>query len=121
MTWKTTHQLCNLLQEKTQETGGLSSRKEEHTAVIGSRQHYDDLYSHLLDNESWQTLVERHDTSCTVADWDEAHVDCMLWTVSVLTSGLIKTSCETTGGRAIYEMVYLTGPSLTDSHLSVKR
>jgi hypothetical protein len=41
-------------------TTTLSSRKEEHTAiiVIGSRQHYDDLYSHLLDNESWQTLVK---------------------------------------------------------------
>ena len=47
-------------------TTTLSSRKEEHTAmvVIGSRQHYDDLYSHLLDNESWLTIVEEaHDTA----------------------------------------------------------
>ena len=64
-------------------TTTLSSRKEEHTAmvVIGSRQHYDDLYSHLLDNESWHTIVEEaHDTGCILPDWDnEQHVDCMLW------------------------------------------
>jgi len=94
-------------------TTTLSSRKEEHTAiiVIGSRQHYDDLYSHLLDNESWQTLVEEaHDTSCTVADWDEeAHVECMLWTGKRTYKWLMdrKRAAETTGGRAIYEMVYL--------------
>ena len=64
-------------------TTTLSSRKEEHTAlvVIGSRQHYDDLYSHLLENESWITTVEEaHDTGCTLPDWDEEdHIDCMLW------------------------------------------
>ena len=49
--------------------------------VIGSRQHYDDLYHHLLDNESWSTLVEEaHSTSCNKPDWsDDEHVDCMLW------------------------------------------
>ena len=55
-------------------TTTLSSRKEEHTAmiVIGSRQHYDDLYSHLLDNESWKTIVEEaHDTGCTLPDFAE--------------------------------------------------
>ena len=64
-------------------TTTLSSRKEEHTAmvVIGSRQHYDDLYSHLLDNESWKTIVEEaHDTACNLPDWNEdEHKDCMLW------------------------------------------
>ena len=63
-------------------TTTLSSRKEEHTAmvVIGSRQHYDDLYSHLLENESWTTTVEEaHDTGCNLHDWNEDdHVDCML-------------------------------------------
>jgi hypothetical protein len=104
----------------------LSSRKEEHTAlvVIGSRQHYDDLYSHLLDNESWNTIVEEaHDTGCTLPEWnDEAHVDCMLWPGKRTYKWLSgrKSAAETTGGRAIYEMVYLNvampdGMALFDS------
>ena len=94
-------------------TTTLSSRKEEHTAmvVIGSRQHYDDLYSHLLENESWKTIVEEaHDTGCTLPDWDETeHNDCMLWTGKRTYKWLMdrKRAAETTGGRAIYEMVYL--------------
>ena len=94
-------------------TTTLSSRKEEHTAmvVIGSRQHYDDLYSHLLDNESWETTVEEaHDTGCTMTDWNEKdHVDCMLWGKKRTYKWLMdrKRAAETTGGRAIYEMVYL--------------
>ena len=107
-------------------TTTLSSRKEEHTAliVIGSRQHYDDLYSHLLDNESWNTIVEEaHDTGCTLPDWnDEAHQDCMLWADKRTYKWLMgrKSAAETTGGRAIYEMVYLNvampdGMALFDS------
>jgi len=94
-------------------TTTLSSRKEEHTAmiVIGSRQHYDDLYNHLLDNESWSTLVEEaHSTSCNKPDWsDDEHVDCMLWPGKRTYKWLMdrKRAAETTGGRAIYEMVYL--------------
>ena len=94
-------------------TTTLSSRKEEHTAmiVIGSRQHYDDLYSHLLDNESWKTIVEEaHNTGCTLPDWDEQdHIDCMLWSSKRTYKWLMdrKRAAETTGGRAIYEMVYL--------------
>src|SRR6056300_1526885 len=94
-------------------TTTLSSRKEEHTAliIIGSRQHYDDLYSHLLDNESWKTIVEEaHDTGCTLPDWnDEAHQECMLWPGKRTFKWLMdrKKGAETTGGRAIYEMVYL--------------
>ena len=94
-------------------TTTLSSRKEEHTAivVIGSRQHYDDLYSHLLDNDSWSTIVEEaHDTGCTLPDWsDDEHLDCMLWTGKRTYKWLMdrKRAAETTGGRAIYEMVYL--------------
>ena len=94
-------------------TTTLSSRKEEHTAmvVIGSRQHYDDLYSHLLDNESWKTIVEEaHDTACNLPDWNEdEHVDCMLWSSKRTYKWLMdrKRAAETTGGRAIYEMVYL--------------
>ena len=94
-------------------TTTLSSRKEEHTAivVIGSRQHHDDLYSHLLDNDSWSTIVEEaHDTGCTLPDWsDDEHLDCMLWTGKRTYKWLMdrKRAAETTGGRAIYEMVYL--------------
>ncbi len=94
-------------------TTTLSSRKEEHTAmvVIGSRQHYDDLYSHLLENQSWKTIVEEaHDTACTLPDWnEEEHTDCMLWTGKRTYKWLMdrKRAAETTGGRAIYEMVYL--------------
>ena len=94
-------------------TTTLSSRKEEHTAmvVIGSRQHYDDLYSHLLDNESWKTIVEEaHDTACNLPDWNESeHVECMLWGGKRTYKWLMdrKRAAETTGGRAIYEMVYL--------------
>jgi len=94
-------------------TTTLSSRKEEHTAmvVIGSRQHYDDLYSHLLENESWITTVEEaHDTGCTLPDWEEQeHKKCMLWSSKRTYKWLMdrKRAAETTGGRAIYEMVYL--------------
>jgi hypothetical protein len=107
-------------------TTTLSSRKEEHTAlvVIGSRQHYDDLYSHLLDNEGWKTIVEEaHDTGCTLPEWDDIkHQDCMLWASKRTYKWLMgrKKSAETTGGRAIYEMVYLNvampdGMALFDS------
>ena len=94
-------------------TTTLSSRKEEHTAmvVIGSRQHHDDLYSHLLDNESWITTVEEaHDTACNKPDWEESdHVECMLWGSKRTYKWLMdrKRAAETTGGRAIFEMVYL--------------
>jgi hypothetical protein len=113
-------------------TTTLSSRKEDHTAlvVIGSRQHYDDLYSHLVDNESWKTIVEEaHDTGCTLPDWDEeVHVKCMLWKGKRTYKWLMdrKRAAETTGGRAIYEMVYLNvampdGLALFDRVEIVKR
>ena len=94
-------------------TTTLSSRKEEHTAmvVIGSRQHYDDIYSHLLENESWTTTVEEaHDSGCVKTDWNEKdHNKCMLWGSKRTYKWLMdrKRAAETTGGRAIYEMVYL--------------
>jgi hypothetical protein len=94
-------------------TTTLSSRKEDHTAVIviGSRQHHDDLYHHLLDNESWKTIVEEaHDTGCTLPEWnEEEHQECMLWEGKRSFNWLMdrKRAAETTGGRAIYEMVYL--------------
>ena len=57
-------------------TTTLQSRKEEHTGmvVIGSRQHPDDLYSHILDNQEWQSIVERaHDLEVPLEDPDADH------------------------------------------------
>jgi len=94
----------------------VGSRKMEHTAivVIGSRQHIDDLYGHLLDNPGWEKIVEEaHDSDCALDEEDfDAHYDCMLfpemcsyrWLMSRLTAAL------TTGGRHMYEMVYLNRP-----------
>jgi len=48
-------------------TTTLSSRKEEHTAVvvIGSRQHPDDLYNHLLESDNFTSIVETaHNLDC---------------------------------------------------------
>ena len=94
-------------------TTTLSSRKEEHTAVvvIGSRQHPEDLYNFLLENPQVTTIVEEaHSTECVLPELDiEAHIDCMLWknkrTYKWLLSRL--QAAETTGGKAIFEMVYL--------------
>ena len=94
-------------------TTTLSSRKEEHTAivVIGSRQHPEDLYNFLLENPEMTTIVEEaHSSECILPENEiELHTNCMLWqtkrTYKWLNSR--KTAAETTGGKAIFEMVYL--------------
>ncbi len=94
-------------------TTTLSSRKEEHTAivVIGSRQHPEDLYNFLLENPQMDKIVEEaHSTECVLPENDiELHTDCMLWankrSYKWLQSRL--QAAETTGGKAIFEMVYL--------------
>ena len=94
-------------------TTTLGSRKEEHTAivVIGSRQHPEDLYSSLLDNQAWQNIVEEaHDSNCNIPIEDvEEHYECMLWsgfrTFKWLESR--RQDSMTTGGLQRYEMVYL--------------
>ena len=94
-------------------TTTLSSRKEEHTAivVIGSRQHPEDLYNFLLENPQMDKIVEEaHNTECVLPENDiELHTDCMLWaskrSYKWLQSRL--QAAETTGGKAIFEMVYL--------------
>ena len=94
-------------------TTTLSSRKEEHTAivVIGSRQHPEDLYNFLLDNPEMETIVEEaHSSECVLPETDiEAHTDCMLWASKRTYKWLMsrKQAAETTGGKAIFEMVYL--------------
>ena len=94
-------------------TTTLSSRVESHTSVvvIGSRQHADDLYNSLLDNNAWENIVEQaHSDSC-VEDPDdfELHEDCMLWNKKRDYKWLYqqKEASATTGGVHVYEMVYL--------------
>ena len=94
-------------------TTTLGSRKEEHTAmvIIGSRQHPDDLYSALLENEAWETIVEEaHDSMCTKNELEEEdHVECMLWGSKRTFKWLMnrKRDSMTTGGLKNFEMVYL--------------
>ena len=94
-------------------TTTLGSRKEEHTAmvIIGSRQHPDDLYSALLENEAWETIVEEaHDSMCTKNELEEEdHVECMLWGNKRTFKWLMnrKRDSMTTGGLKNFEMVYL--------------
>jgi len=94
-------------------TTTLGSRKEEHTAMvlIGSRQHPEDLYSSLLNNTAWETIVEEaHDSMCSIAEFDEEkHVDCMLWGSFRTFKWLMnrKNDALTTGGLKNFEMVYL--------------
>ena len=93
-------------------TTTLSSRKEEHTAVvvIGSRQHPDDLYNHLLESENFTSIVETaHKIECDVPEHIvEDHVSCMLWPTNRSFKWLQSRlrSAESTGGRQIFEMVY---------------
>ena len=94
-------------------TTTLSSRKEEHTAVvvIGSRQHPEDLYNFLLENPQFDTKVEEaHSLECVLPETElEVHQDCMLWASKRTYKWLMgqKDNADTTGGRAIFEMVYL--------------
>ena len=93
-------------------TTTLQSRKEEHTGmvVIGSRQHPDDLYSHILDNNVWSSIVERaHDLEVPLEDPDVDHSKHMLWPGKRTHKWLLEQlhAAETTSGRNIFEMVYL--------------
>ena len=94
-------------------TTTLSSRKEEHTAivVIGSRQHPEDLYNFLLENQEMGTIVEEaHSSECVLPEDDvKLHKKCMLWASKRSYKWLLsrRRSAETTGGKAIFEMVYL--------------
>ena len=93
-------------------TTTLSSRKEEHTAVIviGSRQHPDDLYNHLLASDNFTSIVETaHAIDCAVPEHEEEnHVECMLWANKRSFKWLMSRlhSAESTGGRQTFEMVY---------------
>ena len=94
-------------------TTTLGSRKEEHTAMvlIGSRQHPEDLYSAILENDAWEHIVEEaHDSMCDIAEFEEEeHFDCMLWKGKRSFKWLMnrKKDAMTTGGLKNFEMVYL--------------
>ena len=94
-------------------TTTLSSRKEEHTAIviIGSRQHPEDLYNFLLENPQMHKIVEEaHSAECVKPETEFAeHTDCMLWEKKRSYKWLYSRlqAAETTGGKAIFEMVYL--------------
>ncbi len=94
-------------------TTTLSSRKEEHTGVvvIGSRQHPEDLYNFLLENPEFEHIVEE-DTKQIVFCQKQKQINIQIvcyGKTNVHTNGLChkKNNADTTGGRAIYEMVYL--------------
>ena len=94
-------------------TTTLSSRKEEHTAIviIGSRQHPEDLYNFLLENPQMHKIVEEaHSTECVKPETEFGeHTDCMLWASKRSYKWLYSRlqAAETTGGKSIFEMVYL--------------
>ena len=78
--------------------------------VIGSRQHPDDLYHHLLENKAWESIVDRaHDLEVPLEDETIDHTEHMLWSGKRSHKWLIEqlAAAETTGGRNIFEMVYL--------------
>jgi hypothetical protein len=61
----------------------IESRKERETSiiVIGSRQHFDDLYRHLIERDTWTVIVESaHDHDCDLdPDVFSLHTDCMIF------------------------------------------
>jgi hypothetical protein len=86
----------------------LMSRREPHTAVviIGSRQHFADIYSHLLADERVARIVDTaHDeASCK----GEPHGDCLLFPAMRGYDWLEQQ--EHSLGRELFEMVYLNRP-----------
>ena len=94
-------------------TTTLSSRVEAHTAVvvIGSRQHADDLYNSLYENNAWENIIEQaHSDDCELSEEDfDSHIDCMLWAGKRDYKWLNtqKEASATTGGVHVFEMVYL--------------
>ncbi len=99
----------------------VSSRKEEHTAVvgIGSRQHHQDLWGRLSRNPAWAALVEQaHDPDCALpthafVDPDlhvdcevcAAHVDCMLFP-ELRTYAWLQDQRASFDDDLLFEMVY---------------
>ena len=112
----TTIQPSSREQTKRWWTTTLSSRKEEHTAivVIGSRQHPDDLYNSLIDNPEWKKIINSaHSLDIPIdSGKPKDHKKHMLWSSKRSYNWLMaqRRNAETTGGLAIFEMVYLNRP-----------
>ena len=112
----TTIQPSSREQTKRWWTTTLSSRKEEHTAivVIGSRQHPDDLYNSLIDNSEWEKIINSAHSLDIPIDSGEPkeHKKHMLWASKRSYKWLMaqRRNAETTGGLAMFEMVYLNRP-----------
>ena len=93
-------------------TTQVGSRIESQTAqvVIGSRQHPEDLYQHLIDNPGWDFIIEQaHLETCELDPGTLAiHQSCMLWPEKNSYEWLMnrRIAAETTGGLATFEMVY---------------
>jgi len=92
----------------------LSSRKEPHTGVvwIGSRQHEDDLYHHLLGIDTYTRIVEEaHDQMCELPEdaGDDVHTDCVLFPEKNPYSWLMekRNEAEVMGQPHLFQMVYL--------------
>lgn len=104
----------------------LYSRKEDHTgvAVIGSRQHHDDLYGHLIDHEDFDVIVDTAHSEICVKDPTDfpIHEDCMLFPSLRTYRWLMekKRAAEALGLPQIYEMVYLNRPRALESMVFVK-
>lgn len=105
-------------------TTQLQSRKEDETSVfcIGSRQHHDDLWGHIIDSPGWDVTVERqhdplcelpvhapvpkneHDPNCEVC---AAHVDCMLFpALRPMRDMQDKQAVDFIGREDLFEMVH---------------
>lgn len=99
----------------------LGSRKEEHTGIIGigSRQHHDDLWGHLVENPVWESLVEQaHDPDCELpmhgplpaaehqtCDICAAHVDCLLFP-EIRSMRWLQDQRAAMNNETLFEMVY---------------
>lgn len=94
----------------------LDSRKMEHTAfmVIGSRQHYDDLYGYNLEDPNFRSVVNSaHDPACEIPEDSPAlHVECMLFPELRSFRWLMtkKYGSDARDTHGSYEMVYLNDP-----------
>ena len=88
----------------------VMSRKMKHTGIvyISNRVHPDDLAGHLLENESWEAIVETaHSLDCTRDPGEvAAHVDCMLFPELNPYSWLTMQE-KLSPNRALFELMYL--------------
>lgn len=91
----------------------IESREEGDTVMvmIGSRQHWDDIYGYQLDDPEWTTIVEQaHSDECHKDPYVEnIHTDCMLF-IEVFDYALMmkkKRSYESKGLAHLFKMVYL--------------